>query len=240
MSHLIAGFPDEETSLAIADALIKGGASILEIQLAFSDPSADGPAIQTASTIALQKGFSTKRGLEIVKKIHDKHPDVPIYIMTYGSLAFTPGVENFVKSCYDAGASACIIPDLPFDDDEGLSRACEKYGLENIPVAAPSMTKKRLDKMATYGFKHIYAALRAGTTGSKTVIDQTTLDFLDNVGKGGAKVLGGFGIRTGEQSKVLCKHVYAVVAGSVFVNIMLKNSKDIEGIEAKARELCGM
>ena len=70
MSHLIAGFPDAETSVAIADALVKGGASILEIQLAFSDPSADGPAIQTASTIALEKGFSTKQGLEIVKKIH--------------------------------------------------------------------------------------------------------------------------------------------------------------------------
>ena len=110
MSHLIAGFPDAETSVAIADALVKGGANILEIQLAFSDPSADGPAIQTASTIALEKGFSTKQGLEIVKKIHERHPETPIYIMTYGSLAFTPGVENFVKMCKDAGVSACIIP----------------------------------------------------------------------------------------------------------------------------------
>ncbi|MCQ2303346.1 MAG: tryptophan synthase subunit alpha, partial [Bacteroidales bacterium] len=124
MSHLIAGFPDGETSVAIADALVKGGASILEIQLAFSDPSADGPAIQTASTVALEKGYSTKQGLEIVKKIHDMHPDTPIYIMTYGSLAFTPGVENFVKMCKDAGVSACIIPDLPFDNDEGLTAAC--------------------------------------------------------------------------------------------------------------------
>ena len=131
MSHLIAGFPDAETSVAIADALVKGGASILEIQLAFSDPSADGPAIQTASTIALEKGFSTKQGLEIVKKIHERHPETPIYIMTYGSLAFTPGVENFVKMCKDAGVSACIIPDLPFDCDEGLTEACKKHGLEN-------------------------------------------------------------------------------------------------------------
>lgn len=240
MSHLIAGFPDGETSVAIADALVKGGASILEIQLAFSDPSADGPAIQTASTVALEKGYSTKQGLEIVKKIHDMHQDTPIYIMTYGSLAFTPGVENFVKMCKDAGVSACIIPDLPFDNDEGLTAACQKYGLENIPVAAPSMTQKRLEEMASKGFKYIYAALRAGTTGSQTVIDQATLDFLDTVGKGGAKVLGGFGIRTGEQSKVLCKHVHAVVAGSVFVNIMLKDPKDTAGVEAKARELSGL
>ena len=128
MSHLIAGFPDAETSIAIADALVKGGANILEIQLAFSDPSADGPAIQTASTVALEKGYSTKQGLEVVKKIHERHPETPIYIMTYGSLAFTPGVENFVKMCKDAGVSACIIPDLPFDCDEGLTDACKKHG----------------------------------------------------------------------------------------------------------------
>ena len=72
MSHLIAGFPDAETSIAIADALVKGGANILEIQLAFSDPSADGPAIQTASTIALDKGYSTKQGLERLYAGHRK------------------------------------------------------------------------------------------------------------------------------------------------------------------------
>ena len=107
-------------------------ANILEIQLAFSDPSADGPAIQTASTIALEKGYSTKQGLAIVKQIHERHPETPIYIMTYGSLAFTPGVENFVKMCKDAGVSACIIPDLPFDHDEGLTEACKKHGLGTV------------------------------------------------------------------------------------------------------------
>ena len=108
------------------------------------------------------------------------------------------------------------------------------------------MTKERLETMASKGFKYIYAALRAGTTGSETVIDQATLDFIDTVAKGGAKVLGGFGIRNGEQSKVLCKHVHAVVAGSVFVNIVLANENSAEGrkkaiaeIEAKAKELTG-
>lgn len=253
MSHLVAGFPDGETSIKVANALVKGGASILEIQLAFSDPSADGPAIQTASTIALENGYSTKKGFETIKKIHEQNPDVPIYVMTYGSLAFTPGVENFVKTAKEAGISGCIIPDLPFDCDEGLTAACEKYGLANIPVAAPSMTKDRLEAMAAKKFPYIYAALRAGITGSETTIDQSTLDFLDTVGRHGSKILGGFGIRTGEQAKVLCKHVHAVVAGSVFVNILLNASKSpsaqggnidfapaIDQIEAKAKELSGL
>ena len=246
MSHLVAGFPDAETSVAIADALVAGGSSILEIQLAFSDPSADGPAIQTASTVALENGFSTRKGLEIVEKIHERHPGTPIYVMTYGSLAFTPGVENFVAMCKEAGASACIVPDLPFDCDEGLTAACRKHGLENIPVAASSMSAERLRKLASAGFGQIYAALRAGTTGSETTIDKSTLDFIDAVGANGSKVLGGFGIRSGEQSRVLCRHVHAVVAGSVFVNLVLERPDTPEGraeavrrIEAKARELTG-
>lgn len=247
MSHLVAGFPDAETSVAVADALVRGGTSILEVQLAFSDPSADGPAIQTASTVALEKGFSTRKGLEIVKRIRDRHPETPIYVMTYGSLAFTPGVENFVVACKEAGASACIVPDLPFDGDEGLTEACRKHGLENIPVAAPSMRRERLEALASRGFEYVYAALRAGTTGSETTIDRATLDFIDAVGAHGSKVLGGFGIRNGEQSRVLCRHVHAVVAGSVFVNLLLERPDTPEGraealaaIEAKARELSGI
>ena len=247
MSHLVAGFPDAETSGAVADALVRGGSSILEVQLAFSDPSADGPAIQTASTVALEKGFSTRKGLEIVKRIRERHPETPIYVMTYGSLAFTPGVENFVVACKEAGASACIVPDLPFDGDEGLTEACRKHGLENIPVAAPSMRRARLEALASRGFEHVYAALRAGTTGSETTIDRATLDFIDAVGAHGSKVLGGFGIRNGEQSRVLCRHVHAAVAGSVFVNLLLERPDTPEGraealaaIEAKARELSGI
>ena len=247
MSHLVAGFPDAETSVAVADALVRGGTSILEVQLAFSDPSADGPAIQTASTVALEKGFSTRKGLEIVKRIRERHPETPIYVMTYGSLAFTPGVENFVVACKEAGASACIVPDLPFDGDEGLTEACRRHGLENIPVAAPSMRRERLEALASRGFEYVYAALRAGTTGSETTIDRATLDFIDAVGARGSKVLGGFGIRNGEQSRVLCRHVHAVVAGSVFVNLLLERPGTPEGraealaaIEAKARELSGI
>lgn len=240
MTHLVAGFPNRETSIATANALVRGGASILEIQLAFSDPSADGPAIQTASTIALEQGYSVAKSLEIVREIHEQNPGVPIFIMTYASIAFTPGVENFVKRTHEAGVSGLIVPDLPFDNDEGLAAACKKFGMESIPVAAPSMHSDRLEKLTSVGFPYIYAALRAGITGSTTVIDSKTLDFIDKVAKGGSKILGGFGIRSGEQSKVLCKHVYAVVAGSVFVNILLKDPGDIAGIEAKARELSGL
>ena len=248
MAHQVAGYPDDETCLEVAEALIKGGAKILEVQLAFSDPSADGIAIQTACSKVLERGYTVKQGLDFIKKVHENHPEVKFFIITYGALVYRPGVENFVKMAKEAGVSGLIVPDLPFDCDEGLTEFCKKYGMQNIPVAAPSMTDERLVEMTSKGFEYIYAALRAGITGSKTVVTEEMLNFLDKVSAKGAKILGGFGITSGEQAEVLAPHVHAIVAGSVFVNIITQNydpQKKEDSAKAistklceKARELC--
>lgn len=249
MAHLVAGYPNLAISLSVADALVQGGASFLEIQLAFSDPSADGPAIQTACASTLAKGFTTKKGFEFIAEVNQRHPNIPLFLMTYASLAYAPGIESFIKKAKEVGVKGVIIPDLPFDQDEGLIAACQKNGIAYIPVAAPSMTPERLRKMTQAKFTYIYAALRAGITGSKTTIDDQTLRFLDAVASGGAKVLGGFGVRTGEQAKSLSNHVYAVVAGSVFINEITAHynpQNEVESkikiasaIEAKAKEIIG-
>lgn len=248
MSHQVAGYPDDETCLAAGEALIAGGAKILEVQLAFSDPSADGVAIQTACSSVLARNYTVKQGMAYMAEMHRRHPEIQIFIMTYASLVYRPGVENFVKMATDAGVSGLIVPDLPFDCDEGLTAACKKYGLHNIPVAAPSMTDERLKKMTSQNFEYIYTALRAGITGSKTVVTQEMLDFIDKTSAGGAKILGGFGITSGEQAKLIAPHVYAIVAGSVFVNIIRENynPNSLEEsrlaiqkkIKEKAQELC--
>ncbi|MDO4506983.1 MAG: tryptophan synthase subunit alpha [Spirochaetales bacterium] len=241
MSHLVAGYPTNEISLDVARSLVKGGADILEVQLPFSDPSADGPAIQTACTEVLARNYKTADGLAFIKQIHEEFPETTIYIMSYGSLIYTPGVDAFCKKASECGVKGMIIPDLPFDHDEGLTEACKKYGMENIPVAAPSMTDERLSKLANAGFNYIYCALRAGITGSKTTIDDKTIAFLNKVSAGGSKVYGGFGISNGEQSGVLASAVEAVVAGSVFVRIIAEKKDDVEVLKSaiveKAREL---
>lgn len=243
MSHLVAGYPTDELSLTAARALVDGGADILEIQLAFSDPSADGPAIQGACTTVLNRGYKSADGLSLIKKIHDEFPKIPIYLMSYGSLVFTPGVKNFCKRAADSGVSGMIIPDLPFDFDEGLTAACRENGMENIPVASPSMSEERLNKMANAGFKYIYAALRTGITGTDTTIDQGTIDFIKKVASGGSLVYGGFGISKGEQSKALAPYVEGVVAGSVFVRTISANCGDkdalYKAVKEKALELTG-
>ena len=241
MSHLVAGYPTDSLALEAARSLVKGGADILEIQLPFSDPSADGPAIQTACTKVLERGYRTKDGLNFISQIHKEFPGITIYLMSYGSLVYTPGVDNFCRMASEAGVNGMIIPDLPFDHDEGLTKACKKYGMINIPVAAPSMSEERLKKLSHAGFPYIYAALRTGITGTYTSIDEGTLDFLSKVSSGGSKVYGGFGISKGEQAKALASSVEAIVAGSVFVRIITENRDDGKklalAVEEKAREL---
>lgn len=244
MSHLVAGYPTDALSFEAASAMVRGGADILEIQLAFSDPSADGPAIQQACTEVLSRGYRVKDGLHFIERVHKAFPQTTLYIMSYGSLVYTPGVENFCKMASEAGVNGMIIPDLPFDNDEGLTAACRKFGMENIPVASPSMSEERLSQMAHAGFRHIYAALRVGITGTNTVIDKDTLDFLSQVSAGGSQIYGGFGISNGEQSKAIASSVEAVVAGSVFVRLLQSHADDAralsQAVEAKARELCGI
>ncbi len=241
MSHLVAGYPTEELSFCAAEALIKGGTSILEIQLAFSDPSADGPLIQSACSEVLSNDFQTKDCLNFIQRIHTKYPDIVIFLMSYGSLLYTPGIDNFCKKAAEAGVQGMIIPDLPFDCDEGLTESCKKYGMYNIPVAAPTMTDERINVMLQKNFPYIYAALRTGITGNKTTIDKETYFFISKVSAGGAKILAGFGIKTGEQAQQLSEQVYAIVAGSVYVDLITKYKFDTDNlfsaIEKKAQEL---
>lgn len=244
MSHLVVGYPSDEKAFIAAKALVDGGADILEIQLPFSDPSADGPAIQSACTQVLKRGYKTKDGFLFISKLHQTFPNVKIYLMSYASLVYTPGISNFCKKASEAGVSGMIIPDLPFDFDEGLTKACKENNMTNIPVAAPSMSEERLNKMANSGFSYIYAALRTGITGTDTVIEKSTLEFLQKVSAGGSKIYGGFGISNGEQSKTLYNYVDGVVAGSVFVRLITENQNDdsklYQKIKEKAQELCGI
>ena len=241
MSHLVAGYPTDELALTAARALVAGGADILEIQLPFSDPSADGPAIQSACTKVLERKYRTADGLRFIESLHKEFPSTDIYIMSYGSLVYTPGISSFCKKAAACGVKGMIIPDLPFDFDEGLTAACTENGMINIPVAAPSMAPERLEKLAKSGFPYIYAALRTGITGTDTSVDKSTIEFLQKVGSGGSKIYGGFGISNGSQSALLADKVEAVVAGSVFVRLITENQNDkdalFEAVKSKAEEL---
>lgn len=177
MSHLVCHFPDREGCLETARALADGGSSYLELQFPFSDPVADGPAIQEACARALAAGFTVSEGLGVVEAIAARLP-VPLFVMCYANTAYVNGVESFVKRCARAGARGLIVPDLPVDRDEGLYGACRSHRVHAVPVVSPSVSDERLGLILRHASPYLYAALRRGTTGADTSLDRESLDFL--------------------------------------------------------------
>jgi len=240
MTHMVAYYPNRERSMKVAKALVDGGARYLEIQFPFSDPSADGPVIQSACTRALEAGFRVDAGMALVREI-SRFAGRPIFVMSYASLVYARGVERFVQDVRKAGASGVIIPDLPVGYDEGLFGYAEASGVEVAPVVSPTVREERLAAICARGGSYIYASLRTGITGGVTTIDEQSLSFLKRIGPYGKKILAGFGVATREQVKLLAPHVHAVVVGTALIRYIEESeSGDLYArLKAKVEELGG-
>ena len=219
MTHMVAGYPDTETSFAVARGLIDGGASFLELQFPFSDPAADGPVIQAACSTALGAGFTLDTGFKLAERI-SSYSDVPVFIMTYANPVVTLGVDEFIRRAAGAGVKGIIAPDLVAGSDEGLYAAGKRLGVPIVPVVVPTITPERLKEIAALQEPYVYTALRQGITGRETDISTEILDFLAAVKQTGMKIFAGFGIRSPEQIALLHPHVHAPVVGSALVNLI--------------------
>ncbi|MCK4515698.1 MAG: tryptophan synthase subunit alpha [Spirochaetaceae bacterium] len=216
MAHMVSFFPDRDRSMAVAEGLVAGGASYLEIQFPFSDPSADGPVIQAACRSALEAGFTVDEGFRFVAEVR-RRCDVPIFIMTYASLVYARGVREFISAGRDAGALGFILPDLTFDHDEGVHEIAEELRTNVMPVIVTTMSPDRLRLLEQRPPGYLYVALRRGITGSRTELGAENLGFLDRLGPLGAKVMAGFGISERTQVEALDPHVHAAIVGSALV-----------------------
>lgn len=216
MAHMVACYPDQGREMEVAEGLVAGGASYLEIQFPFSDPTADGPVIDTACGAALAAGFTLDAGFRFVKAVCEQF-QVPVFIMSYAGPVFARGVERFLNDGCDSGASGFILPDLPMDYDEGAFAEARRIGTEIVPVTVPTMTDQRVGMLGQVRPSFVYAALRQGITGERTEIGPENLRFLGRIAGMGAKILAGFGIAERAQVEVLEPLVHAVVVGSALV-----------------------
>ena len=218
MAHMIAGYPTTETSKKIAAALARGAADIIELQIPFSDPMADGPTIVAACDEALRQDMTVARSLAILRAI-SKH-GVPIAVMSYTNPVFHFGIPKFVKAIASAGASALIIPDCPFDTEEGMAllAACKQYGIYLIPVVSPGIPKERLFALSKDSAGFVYCTSRRGTTGTHGAFTNDLFRFvaeLKTIFK--LPIAVGFGVATRADVRALAPSADIVIAGSVFV-----------------------
>ncbi len=182
MTHVVAGYPDLETSRAIAERMIAQSADFVEVQIPFSDPLADGPTIMKANARALENGVRPDDCFGMIARIKRTIP-VPLILMTYANIPFRMGWERFAEKTEESGVSGAIIPDLPFDEREGLKAGpiLRRRGIHLIPVLSSGMTDHRLRAIADQASGFLYLTLRVGTTGAVKRLDPDGLDFIARV-----------------------------------------------------------
>ncbi|WP_163539805.1 tryptophan synthase subunit alpha [Gracilibacillus sp. YIM 98692] len=202
------------------------GATVVELGIAFSDPVADGPTIQEAGLRALENGISLHAVLEHLKKSKEER-NIPIVLMTYINPIYSYGVENFAKSCDEAGVDGLIIPDLPLEEENIVVPSLRDYNIALIRLAALTSTKERLTELANRTEGFLYAVTVKGTTGARA-------SFQDNLGEHLASlcdqcdspVLAGFGVSTPEHVVTLTENCDGVVVGSRIVDLLHKGEHD--------------
>ena len=228
IAYIMAGFPNEKSTMITIKGLVKGGIDIIELGFPFSDPLADGPVIQNASTISLEKGTKISDFFNIVKKIR-KETDIPLILMTYTNILYNKGYPKFISEAKKAGIDGFILPDMSIEESKEYIQAA-KNKADTIFLISPNTSKTRIQKItkATTGFLYLVAVF--GTTGVKTGIKNYTLKAIKNVGnqtKGKIPVGIGFGVSTPEDVKTYVKAgADAVIVGSAYLKLIEKTSQD--------------
>lgn len=231
MAHMIAGYPSMAESEKVAEAL-STSADIIELQIPFSDPMADGPTIAVACEEALKAGTSVSDALSLLTKVAKLGK--PVAVMTYLNPVYRMGIGKFTATIAKAGASALIVPDCPFDSEEGraLLEACSKNDVYLIPVVSPGVPKERLQQLARDARGFVYCTTRQGITGATGKFSQDLFDFvadLKSIFK--LPIAVGFGVKSRNDVETLSKHADIVIAGSVFVDAVKKKA-DIASLVA--------
>ncbi|WP_447043708.1 tryptophan synthase subunit alpha [Vreelandella sp. H-I2] len=232
VSYLTAGDPDAATSGRLLDGLPEAGVDIIELGMPFSDPMADGPAIQKAALRALGNGQTQAKTLEMVRHFREKNSTTPIVLMGYYNPIFCYGVERFLTDAARAGVDGLIVVDLPPEHDEELCQPAARHGIDFIRLATPTTDAKRLPKVLANASGFIYYVSVAGVTGGSA----PTPERLENaVGKlrehTDLPIAVGFGIRTAEQAAIIGRYSDAVVVGSALVDCIEHANTADEAVE---------
>ncbi len=173
ISYIMVGFPSEKATIATVRGLVKGGADIIELGFPFSDPIADGPVIQNASTISLKKGAKVSKFFSIVKKIR-KETDIPLVLMTYTNILYHKGYPKFISEARRAGIDGFILPDMSVEESKEYLKAA-KNNADTIFLISPNTSKTRIQKIAKVSTGFLYLVAVYGTTGVKTEIKSYTI-----------------------------------------------------------------
>jgi tryptophan synthase alpha chain len=222
MTHVVVGYPTLKDTVNIVKAMANAGVDIIELQIPFSDPLADGPTIMKACERALENGTKVKDAMTVMKSL-SRQVSIPLFFMAYYNTIFRYGTDRFCFDAKTSGAAGLIVPDMALEEEstEHFIASCKKYSLHNIQVVSPASTDKRLAKNADVASGFVYATARQGITGAKNTLDPQLRSYIANVKKYfSVPVAVGFGISKKEHINALKGHADIAVLGSAIIDIL--------------------
>ena len=223
---ITCGDPDLETTKEILRQLQKNGASLIELGIPFSDPTAEGPTIQEANIRALSGKVTTDKIFDMVREIRSEIT-IPMVFMTYANVVFSYGTEKFISTASQIGMDGLILPDVPFEEKEDFAPTCEKYGLDLISLIAPT-SNERIAMIASEAKGFVYCVSSLGVTGERKEITTDVGEMIRLVKSANPDIPAaiGFGISGPEQAKKMAQYADGVIIGSAIVKLAGKYGKD--------------
>jgi tryptophan synthase alpha chain len=221
VTYMVPGHPSIEESASVLDAIIEGGADIIELGIPFSDPLADGTTIQRVAFAALENGMTPRGCIEFAREARQRHPDTPFVFMTYLNPVIAYGVEAFAKDAADAGVDAVILTDMPPEEGESIKATFGAAGLDLIFLVAPTSSDERLRIIAEHAGGFIYCVSVAGVTGARAEMSADLPAFLARVRNCTDLPLAvGFGISRREHIQSLQGLADGAVVGSALMTVV--------------------
>lgn len=226
-----AGDPNVETSEAIIQGLPAAGADLIELGMPFTDPMADGPAVQVSSQRALKAGQTQRRTLEMVGRFRQQDSDTPIILMGYYNPIYIYGVEQFVEDAADAGVDGLIIVDVPPEEDAELRVPAAQAGIDFVRLTTPTSDENRLPLLMESASGFVYHVSITGITGTRSAETSTVADAVARIRRfTDLPVVVGFGIKTPEQAAEIARVADGAAVGSAIVQRIADAPKGGEGI----------
>jgi tryptophan synthase alpha chain len=233
VTFLMAGDPDHATSLAIISALPRVGAEMIEIGMPFTDPMADGPAIQAAGLRALQGGETLTKTIDLVRQFRKSDSETPIVLMGYYNPIYIYGVDRFLADAKAAGVDGLIVVDLPPEEDVELCLPAMKAGVNFIRLATPTTDDKRLPAVLANTSGFVYYVSITGITGSAAPDAARVAQAVSRIKRHTSlPVAVGFGVKDAARARAIAEAADAVVVGSALVDA-LAQSLDKDGKATK-------
>lgn len=224
IAYLTAGDPAPDRTADLVEALVRGGADLIELGVPFSDPIADGPVIQRAGERALTAGTTLGSVLEIAAEIR-RRSEVPLLLFTYLNPVLRYGLERLAADAARQGIDGCLLTDASVDEAQDYAAAMHRHGLDTVFLATPTSTPRRLELVARYSTGFIYLVSRTGVTGEREQLSDSVAPLVRAVRAVTDLPLAvGFGISRPEHVAELARQVEAVVVGSAFVRLIERHA----------------